>query len=101
MFILSNIAGKPQKKLTPNKDRSLNILLKYGFIGVVADAAWAAQEKHRGRYTRGHHHGIVARTARHPSRGKASRFNGFREQRGQLLVHGHCRLIELLFRFEP
>jgi hypothetical protein len=59
---------------------------KHGFVGMMTDAAGAAQEQHRGGHTTRNDHGVVARAAGH--------FMERWEQTREAGVHGDGWLVE-------
>ena len=58
-------AASRSRNLRPTSQRGLHIFFAHSFIGMVADAAGAAQKEHRRGHARGHHHGVVAGAAGH------------------------------------
>ncbi len=69
--ILSDIRGQPLQKFAAHVERRLNIFFQHRFIGMMADAAGAAQEEHGRGYARSHDHGVVAGAAGHALHGQA------------------------------
>src|SRR5580658_9023798 len=74
--------------------RGFDIFYVHGFVGVVADAAGTADEKHRRGELRRENHSVVPRAARHAMRGKAFRGGSTPQSCGEVCVHRDCALIE-------
>ena len=58
-----------QETASPTVQRSSTSSVKNCFIGMMADAAWAAQKQHRRGHAASDNHGIVTRAARHAMNG--------------------------------
>jgi hypothetical protein len=64
-FYPTSVASRCRNLSAHVESSGLNVFFEHVFIGVMADAAGAAEEEHCGGHASGHHHGVVTCAARH------------------------------------
>jgi hypothetical protein len=86
------------EKSHPGFQRSFDIFGQNCFIGMMADAARAAQKQHGRRHPASDNHGIVTGTARHAMNRESRALDGTPERPHEIGIHRDGRLIQTLLR---